>query len=544
MRRTLKWGLGAAAILLVLLAGALVAVPFLVDMPRIQAYVASAAAQALGRPVKFSGLSVRVLPLPAIELRDLEVAEDPKFGTTPFLRLERGHIRLQLWPLLTGRVELGDIVLHKPAVTIVQAADGRLNIASLGGAAEPRPTGRTSRGSGGGSGAAGAALATRIKIDGGQVTYAARGPGERIAQYRLEGLDLTLISGGPQIAFKGDARLQPGAVALKVSDGVVTLGPTRTLTDAPVRAKVAVDGKDIRELTAVAVGPSPEIGGAVKGTLAVAGTVAAPTAAGEVQLSNLTATQSSPQCAEPRRRTLTIPTVALNAAWQNPRFTGKPLTAKLAGGTITAQLTATLDRGVQVQLADLGVKALPLDKVLVDFLCEGYAVTGPLDLTGAVTFETRDIVNTLTGPGQLHVGSGKVVGPKALALVGSVVRVGGALSGALGSDPSAATLGGSPLEFESIVGTYTMTNGVVTTRDLLYTSRVMKVAVAGDYGLGTGAMNLDLVVNHKQGELKAKVTGTAAAPLVRVSTSSILKSVDSDKAEKGIRDLLKRFNKK
>jgi hypothetical protein len=32
--------------------------------------------------------------------------------------------------------------------------------------------------------------------------------------------------------------------------------------------------------------------------------------------------------------------------------------------------------------------------------------------------------------------------------------------------------------------------------------------------------------------------------LVRVSTSSILKSVDPDKAEKGIRDLLKRFNKK
>src|SRR4029077_19868562 len=136
MRRTLKWGLGAAAILLVLLAGALVAVPFLVDMPRIQAYVASAAAQALGRPVKFSGLAVRVLPLPAIELRDLEVAEDPKFGTTPFLRLERGYIRLQLWPLLTGRVELGDIVLHKPVVTIVQAPDGRLNIASLRGTVE------------------------------------------------------------------------------------------------------------------------------------------------------------------------------------------------------------------------------------------------------------------------------------------------------------------------------------------------------------------------------------------------------------------------
>jgi uncharacterized protein involved in outer membrane biogenesis len=542
MRRVVKWGLAASAVVLVLVAGALAAIPFLVDTPRIQAYVAATASQALGRPIKFSGLSSRVLPLPAIELRDLEVAEDPKFGTAPFLKLERGLIRLQLMPLLTGRIELGDVVLRKPAVTIVQAADGRLNIASLGPTAEPRSPGRPGKGGGGGSGAAGAALVSRISIDGGLVTYAARGTGERVAQYRLEGLDLKLTSGGTQIAFKGDARLQPGAVALKVTDGIVSFTAGRTLTDAPVRAKVAIDGKDIRDLTAVAVGPSPELGGAIKGSLTVAGTVALPTAAGEIQISPLTATQSSPQCPEPRRRTLTISTLTLNASWQNPRFTGKPVTATLGGGTVTAQLVTTLDRGIHVQLADLNIKALPLDKVLVDYLCEGYAVTGPLDLTGALTFETRDVLNTLNGPGKLRVGNGKVVGPRALALVGSVVRVGGALSAVLGSDNPADSFN-SPLEFESITGTYTVTNGVVTTRDLLYTSRVMKVAVAGEYGLGTGAMNLDLVVNHKQGEMKAKVTGTASAPVVRVSTSSILKSVDPEKTEKGLGDLLKRFKK-
>jgi len=543
MRRTLKWLVRAAGVLLVLVAGALIAVPFLVDTPRIQAYVAATATQALGRQVKFSGLSVRVLPLPAVELRDLEVAEDPKFGTTPFVRLERGRIRLRLWPLLTGRVELGDILLRKPTVTIVQGADGRLNIASLGsGSSEPRTAGRSSRGGGGGSGAGGAAVATRVVIDDGQVIYAVRGPGERPAQYRLEGLDLTITSGGSQIAFKGDARLQPGAVAVKVSDGLVSLGPSRSLTDAPVRAKVALDGKDIRELTAVAVGSSPELGGALKGTLAVAGTAAAPTAAGEIQVSNLTATQSSPQCSEPKRRTLTIPTLTLNAGWQSPRFTGKPLTVKLDGGTVTAQLTATLDRGIQVQLADLAIKALPLQRVLVDYLCEGYAVTGPLDLTGALSFETRDVLNTLNGPGQLRVGSGKVVGPRALALVNRVARVGGAVSSVLGSDiPSGAF--DSPLEFESITGTYTATNGVVTTRDLLYTSRAMKVAVAGDYGLGSSAVNLDLTINHKQGDLKAKVTGTAASPIVRVSSSSILKNLDNEKTEKSLRDLLKRFKK-
>src|SRR6185436_3385834 len=98
---------------------------------------------------------------------------------------------------------LGDILLRKPTVTVVQAADGRLNIASLGSGSEPRTAGRSSRGGGGGPGASGAALATRVVIDDGQVIYAARGSGEQPAQYRLEGLDLTITSGGPQIAFKG-----------------------------------------------------------------------------------------------------------------------------------------------------------------------------------------------------------------------------------------------------------------------------------------------------------------------------------------------------
>jgi len=101
----------------------------------------------------------------------------------------------------------------------------------------------------------------------------------------------------------------------------------------------------------------------------------------------------------------------------------------------------------------------------------------------------------------------------------------------------------SPLEFESITGTYTLTNGVATTRDLLYTSRSMKVAIAGEYALPSGRMNLDMTVNHGRGELKAKVSGTAASPNISVSPASILKDVDPQKAQKGIQDLLKRFGK-
>jgi hypothetical protein len=540
MPRWVKWLLGAIGALAVLVVIAAALLPRIVDTPRIQAYIATSAAQSLGRPVKFSAVTLRVLPLPAIELHDLEVADDPRFGTAPFLRLQTGRVRLKLVPLLSGRVELGDIVLKKPVITLIQAADGRLNISTLGASAEPRAAPRPGR-PGSGPAAAGAAAITRVLVDEGLVTYVAQGRGESPAQYRLSDLDLTLAGGATQIAFKGRAKLQPGGIGVTLSDGVIGMGNARSLSEASLGGRVGIDGSDVAPLAAVAVGSTPAIGGAVKGTLALGGTVGAPTAAGEVTMSPLSVTEVQAHCPEPKRRTLTIPTVKLNAAWQHPRLTGKPLTATL-GGTVTAQLTATLDRGVRVELADLAIKALPLEKVLVDYLCQGYAITGPLDLTGALAFEGRDVVNTLSGPGRLHVGRGKVVGQQALALIGSVVRVGGAISSILAADLP-PTVFDSPLDFESITGTYTLANGVATTRDLLYTSRALKVSIAGDYGLATGRMDLDMIVHHGRGELQAKVTGTTASPSIRVSPSTVLRDLDRDKTEKGLKDLLKRFGR-
>jgi AsmA protein len=124
--RPVKWLLGAVAALVVLVVAALIAVPFLVDTPRVQALIASNASQALGRPVKFRSMSISIFPLPAVALHGLEIAEDPQFGSEPFLRLETGKVRLKLLPLFTGRVELGDITLKKPIITVIQAPDGRV----------------------------------------------------------------------------------------------------------------------------------------------------------------------------------------------------------------------------------------------------------------------------------------------------------------------------------------------------------------------------------------------------------------------------------
>lgn len=541
MKRLVVWLLVGVAALAVLAIVAVLALPRIVDMPRIQAYVASTASQALGRPVTFSSLSIAVLPLPAVELHDLRVAEDPRFGTEPFLTLDTGRIRLQLWPLLRGRVELGGVTLTKPVITVIQAPDGRLNVATLGAGAEtePKTGGRPGR-PGAATGGAATVLASRVEIDEGVVTFVQRGRGEARTQYTLRDLDLTLVGRGTQVAVEGDARLDPGNVALTISDGLLALDGARSLGEAPVRATVAIDGRQVKDLVAAAAGPSPAIDGAVKGVLTVGGTVAAPTAAGDVTLSKLGVTQTNAACPEPRQRTLAVPSIQLNAAWRPARLTAKPLTATVADGTVTSQMTVSLDRGVRVQLSDLAVKGLALEPVLVEFLCQGYAVTGPLDLTGALAFEARDLLGTLSGPGQLRIGAGKVVGTQALALIANLVRVVGTL-GALQAGDVPTRVTDSPLEFESITGTYQMTNGVVRTRDLRYTSRTLKAGVAGEYALPTGRMDLDLTVMTGKGDIKAKVTGTASSPSVRVSPTDLLRGVDPNTVERGLQDLLRRF---
>jgi uncharacterized protein YhdP len=105
------------------------------------------------------------------------------------------------------------------------------------------------------------------------------------------------------------------------------------------------------------------------------------------------------------------------------------------------------------------------------------------------------------------------------------------------------SLTSDPVDFESITGTYQITNGVLSTKDLLYTAKAAKVGVVGDYGLVTGRMNLDLRVDHGRGEVRAKVTGSAASPSVRIDPSSLTGQIDRGKVEGGLQDLLKRFGR-
>lgn len=537
MKRIARWVAVLVAALVVLIVAALAAVPYLVDTPRIQALIATNAAQALGRPVKFASVHVSTLPLPAVVLKNLEVAEDPAFGQAPFLKIDEAQVRLRFWPLLFFRVELGDFVLNRPVIAVVQNAQGRWNIASLGAAHEGRP-GPRPRASGGGAAGAGGLLGPRVKITKGVLSYESRGGGKPMS-YRVEDLNLTLSGGGP-VSFDGEARVEPGDVAVKITDGTLAMNGAKSLGEAAVRARINLDGKQVRELVASVMGPEPAIAGHVKGALVLSGTVAKARAAGDVELSDLTVSQTRPQCPEPKTRALALEPLKLKLTWEEPRLVGRPVTTGIGKGSISTTLVVTLERRVRVDLDDLAIKGLAAEKILVDFLCQAYAVTGPLALTGNSSASLGDPWRSLNGKGQVHLGPGQVVGAQALRVLGSVVRAEGAVSSLLrGQGPVLS--GDSPLEYDAITATYTITNGVLATRDLLFTSKLLKVAAAGAYALASGAMDFDLVVTTAGRDIKAKVTGTATAPSIRVAPESLLKTGERGRIEKGLQDLLKQF---
>src|SRR5712664_734729 len=168
----IKWLLISLIALGVLLVGALLAVPLLLDSPAMQAYVQQQASHALGRPVKFGGLSIAALPLPSVRLRQLQVAEDPAFGPGPFVTVSEGRMRIRIRPLLQGRVELADLTLEEPRIHVVEDAAGRLNVATLGGGAPPAPAGPPRVGTGRpAAAAAGAVLLSRVRIVKGAIDY-------------------------------------------------------------------------------------------------------------------------------------------------------------------------------------------------------------------------------------------------------------------------------------------------------------------------------------------------------------------------------------
>jgi AsmA protein len=146
MRHTLRI-IGIAAALLVLV---LLSLPFLISANQFKPMLESRLSAALGRRVTIGDLKLSILA-GGVTADSLAIADDPAFGSSPFLQAKSLKLSVQLWPLITSRkLNVTGLTIDEPQVALLQSPAGRWNYSSLGGkSAQAPPPAQDQSGKGG-----------------------------------------------------------------------------------------------------------------------------------------------------------------------------------------------------------------------------------------------------------------------------------------------------------------------------------------------------------------------------------------------------------
>lgn len=120
-------GIGIAA-LFILIVGATFALPFIVPPETIKRQISAALKEQTGRDVSFKGkMSYRFFPSFGLDLNNIIIHNPPEIKGPDFLSIGRLQADLSLFPLLSKRVEIERVALHRPEIVLINAGNGRTN---------------------------------------------------------------------------------------------------------------------------------------------------------------------------------------------------------------------------------------------------------------------------------------------------------------------------------------------------------------------------------------------------------------------------------
>ena len=123
------------AIVVGILIVVVVAVPFLVPVNQFRPTIEEKASAALGRKVDVGNLSLSLLS-GSVGADNLSIADDPKISTSPFLSAKSVKVGVEIMPLIFSKtLNVTDIVIDSPQVTLIRSAAGQWNYSSFGGSA-------------------------------------------------------------------------------------------------------------------------------------------------------------------------------------------------------------------------------------------------------------------------------------------------------------------------------------------------------------------------------------------------------------------------
>ncbi|HEY3196471.1 MAG TPA: AsmA family protein [Nitrospirales bacterium] len=224
-----KFLIGFAVFILVLILIAVV-LPFVVDLNTYQARYLPLIEESLNRKVTLKDLRLTILPRLGVHITEFTVMDDPLFGTSPFATLRSLDVGVKLIPLLRGRVEIDQIIIREPSVTVIKNSLGLLNISTLGRKLPQQPKEPQEKEAGAAPLQLLSLLAVdRLSVSNGHVAYR-NATSMPPAEYSVEKFQV-LIQGvglGLTPALHVSGELKPLSLPVKI-DG--TLGPIRENLD-------------------------------------------------------------------------------------------------------------------------------------------------------------------------------------------------------------------------------------------------------------------------------------------------------------------------
>jgi AsmA protein len=193
--------------LIVLLLIAVIALPFVIDPNQFRPMLETRLTQALGRAVKLGNLKLSIFA-GSVEADDLSIAEDPAFGTTPFVKAHSLATQVELAPLIFSRqLNVSAITIDQPEIMLIQSAKGNWNASTLGGAATSKsgePSSTPSKL---------ALVVHELKITNGKLTLIQHGQGDGLPRvFDQVGVDVTDFAPAAQFPFKFSAHMSGGGV--------------------------------------------------------------------------------------------------------------------------------------------------------------------------------------------------------------------------------------------------------------------------------------------------------------------------------------------
>jgi AsmA protein len=469
-------------IVVVLVAGTILALPFLVDLNKYQDQYKPLLEDALNRKIQLQDIRLTIWPRVGARVAGLVVLDDPAFDSSPFISLTSLDIGVKLMPLLSGKVEVEEITLRDSVITVIKNKSGILNVSTIGrtGVALPKTPSRAPIPSTEGPLKILALLAVdRVSIAGGNLTYrdlSAAKPTE----YILQNIELLLQSVrlGQSPSLHVGMLVQPLNLPVRLNG---TFGPLKESTD--------IDAIDLQ----LALGKTDfTITGKTAGQNAILN-ISAPV----IHTANLPIDL-------PFQKPVDIKNLHITAQVQGQDVLLQNLSFQLFDGQVTAEGRVTSGSERLPFTSKITIQGMQLSPALNAMATTQVSISGTaganLNAQGR-GFSMPDLTKSLEGTGHVAVKDGKIEGVNLLQEAISILKVTG-----ISLDNAKATA------FSTIETDLAITQGTVHVQRLLMDSHDFQATGGGTIGFDQ-TLNLTVNLNLSQ-DLSQKISrSTPAAKL-------------------------------